>query len=43
MTAAQATNNNIQISIEAKRLKLTNTNIAANNSNAIFLEDCAVP
>jgi hypothetical protein len=30
------------VSIEEKRIILTNTNTAANNNNAIFLEDCAV-
>ena len=42
MTAPQTTSNNTQVSTEEKRLKLTNTNAADSNNNAIFLEGCAV-
>ncbi len=43
MTAPQATNNNIHVSTEDKRLKLTHTSVAANNNNAMFLEDGLLP
>lgn len=43
MTAPQITSNNTQVNTEEKRLKLTNTNTAVNNNNAIFSEGLFVP
>lgn len=43
MTAPQITSNKTQVNTEEKRLKLTITNTAVNNNNAIFSEGLFVP